>query len=252
MPILAHLSIPSDRAIASLFLLPECDMACRFCGSESGFETMGQQEAEDLLETLEAQGVLNVVLGGGEPLLWPHQMDALIQKGRDLGLLMQLCTTGLHLSKEEKQWPQVDRLILPLESLEEGVHDWLRRYPGGHHRVVMQHLEQAVGTERRITVSTVVTRENIAELPRLGDHLAQLVGRGLKLHAWHLYRFIPTGRAGTKHRDALDLSAEDYLGAVQREKGKGRPFPIFRRSDLRHPSSVIYIWRERGGWKTAI
>lgn len=252
MAILTNLSLPTNRAIASLFLLPECDMACRFCGSESGFDTMTQQQAEDLLETLEAQGVTNVVLGGGEPLLWPHKMDALIQKGRDLGLLMQLCTTGLHLSTKAEDWPQAHRLILPLESLEEGVHNWLRRFPGGHHQIVMKHLEHAVGTDRRITISTVVTRENVAELPRLGDHLAELVSRGLKLHAWHLYRFIPTGRAGAKHREALDLSAEAYLTAVQHEKGKGRPFPIFRRSDLRHPSSVIYLWRERGAWKTAV
>ncbi len=247
-----NLSLPPDRTIASLFLLPKCDMACRFCGSESGFDTMTQQEAEDLLTTLKAQGVRNVVLGGGEPLLWPHQLDALIRKGQSLGLLMQLCTSGLQLPEHELEWPKADRLILPLESLEEGVHDGLRRAPGGHHRVVMKHLERAIGTGRPMTLSTVVTRENVSDLPRIGDHLAHLMSRGLRLHAWHLYRFVPTGRAGAKHRDALDLATEDYSAAVQREKGKGRPFPIFRRSDLRHPSTVIYIWKEQGNWRTAL
>lgn len=252
MTSLADLLIPADRAIASLFLTPECSMACRFCGSEAGFEPMTLEEGLYLLERVAAAGATNVVLGGGEPLQWKPGVAPLLARGRELGLVMQLCTNGLHLPENPAAWPAADRVILPLEATEARLHDGLRRFPGGHHRLVLRHLESLVGTGRRVTLSTVVTRENQEELPRLGDLLLNFHQRGVLIHAWHLYRFVPTGRAGRTHGEALALPAETYRNAVQAQKDRRLPFPVFRRSDLRHPSSVVYLWKEAGGWRTAV
>jgi hypothetical protein len=86
----------------------------------------------------------------------------------------------------------------------------------------------------------------------LVDLLLDFHRRGVLIHAWHLYRFVPTGRAGRAHGDALTLPAEAYRNAVQNQKDRRFPFLVFRRSDLRHPSSVVYLWKEAGGWRSAV
>jgi MoaA/NifB/PqqE/SkfB family radical SAM enzyme len=251
MPPLADLAIPPDRAIASVFLTPDCGMACRFCGSERGFDAMTQEEAFALLDRVAEAGVTNVVLGGGEPLQWKPGLAPLLERGRALGLVMQVCTNGLHLPTDPLAWPRADRFILPLEATVPALHDGLRRFPGGHQRVVLGHLEALVGMGRRVTLSTVVTRENLDEVPRLGDLLLDYQRRGVLIHAWHLYRFIPTGRAGLANGADLTLPKEAYRIAVQAQKDRGLPFPVYRRSDLRHPSTVLYFWKESGSWRTA-
>lgn len=240
------LRMPSGRTIASFFLLPDCLMACRFCGSARRFDTLSQGESEALLEAVAERGIRSVVLGGGEPLLWPHDLDGLMARARELGIHVQLCTSGLHLPADPALWPRAEGIILPLEAMDSRIHDRLRRGPESHHRQVLSHLEALVASGTRITVSTVVTKENLAELPRIGAHLDGLAARGLHLHAWHLYRFIPFGRGGARNREALGISMEAYQNAAKAEQAVPRPYRVYRRSDLRHPSTVVYLWKERG------
>jgi MoaA/NifB/PqqE/SkfB family radical SAM enzyme len=239
---------PAKR-IASIFLLPDCAMACAFCGSATGFDTFSRIQAEGVLADLAAQGVRNVVLGGGEPLQWPHGLGDLARFAKGLGFTVQLCTNGVRLPEDLAGLGAVDRFILPLESDGPEAHDRLRRHPGGHHALVWRRLEALREAGREITLSTVVTRENLDHLPRLAAQLRGFQAKGARLHAWHLYRFLPIGRGGAPNAGRLATDAEAYRSAVEAVKQEGLGFPVYRRSDMVHASTVAYVWAEGGALK---
>ena len=243
---LSHVQLPPGKRIASLFLLPDCDMACRFCGSDLGFSVMTFEAAQDLLHRLRDLGLDQVVLGGGEPLLWPYRLPRLAAAARRLGFTVQVCTNGLRLTEELLRDEAIDRFILPMESLDAETHDRLRRAPGGHHHRIRERIGRAVALGRELTFSTVVTAENLTHLPALADHLEDLARNGARIHAWHLYRFLPIGRGGLRNAELLATSAQAYRAAVEAVRRGHRGFPIYRRSDMVHASSVAYFWAEDG------
>ena len=238
--------VGQGKRVATLFLLPHCDMSCTFCASESGFSVMSFEEAAGLLRGLARGPVRSVVLGGGEPFLWPHGLVRLARLGRSLGLLVQVCTNGVHLPRGFERLEGIDRYILPLESMVPLQHDALRRHPRGHHAVVLQRIAELAGTGRQLTVSTVVTRANIGCLEAIADYLCGIRLRGVALHAWHLYRFLPVGRGGTVHATDLAVAEADYLRACETARSLARGFRVFRRPDMQRSSTVEYFWFERG------
>jgi MoaA/NifB/PqqE/SkfB family radical SAM enzyme len=234
------------KRIASLFLTPLCDMGCRFCASETDFSTMSFDEATSLLSALRRR-VEGVVLGGGEPFLWPHDLEKLACLACDMGFQVQVCTNGVSLPEGFEHIDAIHRYILPLEAMDPGMHDGLRiRAGGGHHGIVMDRIQALAKAGREITLSTVVTSKNIAELQPIAEWLAWQSLVGLKVHAWHLYRFLPVGRGGAQHGQELAVDREAYLRACSAMKTAGLPFPVLRRDDMTRASTVEFCWFEKG------
>ncbi|MBI3130358.1 MAG: radical SAM protein [Acidobacteria bacterium] len=248
---LSKLDIPPGKVIASIYLLPHCNMSCRFCGSELDFSAISFEQAFELLAHLRALGFTQVVLGGGEPFLWPHDLVALCRKAKAMGFLVQVCTNGTLMPIGIEDEPSIDRFILPLESATPERHDRLRRHSKGHHAQVLEQLARLADAGCSITLSTVVTRENLTELPALADHLQDLKAAGANLHAWHLYRFLPTGRQGRDHSAELLTSTQAYRAAVDGVRAQNRGFTIYRRSDMLRSSTVAYFWADGGLIRTA-
>lgn len=244
VPILRGLD-PRKR-IASLFLTPLCDMGCRFCASEADFSVMSFAEATMLLSALRGR-VDGVVLGGGEPFLWPHGLEKLACLACDMGLQVQVCTNGVNMPAGFERLEAVHRYILPLEAMDPGLHDRLRiRAGGGHHGIVMDRIQALSRAGREITLSTVVTSENLGGLQAIAEWLAWQTLVGLKVHAWHLYRFLPVGRGGAAHGQELAVERDLYLRACGAVKAAGLPFPVLRRDDMTRASTVEFCWFEKG------
>jgi len=237
------------KRIASLFLLPQCDMSCRFCASEQNFSVMSFEQAAGLLRALRATSIDNVVLGGGEPFLWPHDLERLCGLAHQLGFLVQVCTNGVSLPEGFARIPTIDRYILPLESMDPGLHNGLRRHRNGHHELVLQRIESLASSRRELTVSTVVTRENVERLGEIADYLDATRRAGVAIHAWHLYRFLPIGRGGQQNAEGLDVPLRDFLRACARIQCRDLGFPVYRRDDMLRSSSVEFFWLERGQLK---
>jgi len=235
-----------NKRIASLFLLPHCDMRCTFCASRQDFSVMAFNEAERLLRALRARSIENVVLGGGEPFLWPHDVLRLSRLASGLGFVVQICTNGTSMPAGFERIECVDRYILPLESMDPGLHDGLRIHPAGHHALVRGRIERLVGSERSLTVSTVVTSSNLERLAEVGEFLEGARSRGIRVHAWHLYRFLPVGRGGARHAARLAVSREGYHKSCSALQGGRFGFPVYRRPDMLRSRSVEYFWIEGG------
>jgi len=232
------------KRIASLFLLPQCDMTCRFCASESEFSVMTFEQAVGLLEALREQGIRNVVFGGGEPTLWPHDPERLCGVARRLGFFVQLCTNGVGLGAALERRPEFDRCILPLESMDPAVHDALRQLASGHHALVLRRIAELSDAKVELSLATVVTRENLSGLTAIGEHLTEARRSGAAIHAWHLYRFLPVGRAGRAQSERLGVSRAEYLGACASARAAAKGYSVYRRNNMLRSRSVEFFWFE--------
>ncbi len=203
------------------------------------------------LDTLRARGFDQVVLGGGEPCEWPGDWRFAAREAKARQFHVQLGTNGVLLPDGFARTPHVDRFVLPLDAAHPELHNDLRRSaPSGrgtctdHHALILRRLETLRRAEREVTVSTVVNAANLAETATVGQWLHRYAARGGRVHAWHLYRFIPTGRGGAQHAAALDISDEAYEAAVLTGRRAAGGLRVFKRPDMRHSLTVDFFWQE--------
>jgi len=233
--------------VAVVFLQPQCNMHCTFCITEDNFNAITFEQATNLLDALKGGGtVRSVVLGGGEPFDWPHDVMALGRYGRSLGLLMQVGTNGIALPEGFEHLDAFDRYVLPLESVDPGPHNAMRLYRGRHHSIIMDRLESLRTVRGSVTISTVITQRNVEHVVDVGRFLGEYVQRGGNVHAWHLYQFLPIGRGGALNE--IDLAIPEYLyqSTCEQAESLGLPFRLYRRSDMYHSRTVEFFWVERG------
>jgi len=239
--------------IATVFLLPKCDLSCRFCGSDLGFNALDESEALRWVSFAATNGYSSVVLGGGEPLLWPGDLQRVGARAKELGMVVQLNTNGVAWRKELETTDAIDRIILPLDGATAESHDYLRKPRGGHRAVVEDRLDRLSKSGKQATVGSVICRPNLAELAQLAAELQGRVDRGLNLHAWHLYRFIPIGRGGAVdgRNDEFGLEADEFrrhCEPIQAQQGTARTWKIFRRPDMTQSRDVDFFWKDKGVW----
>jgi MoaA/NifB/PqqE/SkfB family radical SAM enzyme len=203
------------------------------------------------LETLCARGFDQVVVGGGEPCEWPGDWRYAVREAKARGFHVQLGTNGVLLPEGFARTPGVDRFVLPLDAAHPELHNGLRLGgPAGrgacadHFSLILRRLETLRRAAREVTVSTVVNAANLAETAAIGKWLSQYAAKGGQVHAWHLYRFIPTGRGGAQHAAALDISDEAYEAAVLTARRAAGNLRVFKRPDMRHSLTVDFFWQE--------
>jgi MoaA/NifB/PqqE/SkfB family radical SAM enzyme len=221
-------------------------MECPYCITEDGVQGLTFPDAVAALEAMRADGVDNIVLGGGEPLLWRHDAFLLAARAKQMGFYVQLGTNGIRLPPGFENRPEVDRYVLPLDSMDPAVHDYLRPWRESHHAMILARLERLRAVRKSTTISTVVTRRNAAGLEEVGDYLRGIDPAGEWIHAWHLYRFLPHGRGGEMNAADLAVTPGEYEEAVRGPRSAGLPFPVYRRFDMKKAKSVEFHWAEGG------
>jgi MoaA/NifB/PqqE/SkfB family radical SAM enzyme len=252
-----HVEPNPKKSIAAVFLLPQCDMGCTFCGSELGFDRLRFDEALELFDALERAGYANLVLGGGEPALWRdgnRHLGALAAAAKARGFLVQVNTNGIALPTDSGHgylnWAGVDRFILPLDGATAASHDALRivlgRRSTGHFELVERRVAECTERGRELTFGTVLTSGSAEEIEDLVGVLQARLTAGARIHAWHLYRFQAVGRGGRDTASQFAIDPEPYREACRCAKAAGLPFPVYQRDDMLHSSSVEFFWREGG------
>ncbi len=203
------------------------------------------------LDTLRARGFDQVVLGGGEPCEWPGDWRFAAREAKARGFHVQLGTNGVLLPDGFAHTPGVDRFVLPMDASHAELHNDLRRSaatgPGAcadHFSLILRRLETLQRAGQEVTVSTVVNAANLAETAAIGQWLSRYAAQGGRVHAWHLYRFIPTGRGGGQHASTLDISDEAYEAAVLTGRRAAGSVRVFKRPDMRHSLTVDFFWQE--------
>jgi mycofactocin radical SAM maturase len=182
-----------------------CNLHCDHClsGSGPGHQRPNElttAEALDFVDQLDEMDVFQVNIGGGEPFVRPDVME-LLGALTDRGISTCVSTNGTQLDAATLDRVEaMDPLFLQVSM------DGLRaendaiRGEGVYDRVV-DSLERLAERDVGTTVNTVVTRQNVADLPEIYD-LAESHGAGLRLN-----RFRPSGR-GEDTWDQFRLEAD--------------------------------------------
>ncbi len=221
-------------------------MDCTFCVTEDDFEPIAPGAALELLDRLAAEGVRTVTFGGGEPFAWPHDVLNLARAAKQRGLFVQIGTNGIALPAGFEELDEVDRWVMPLESTDARIHDSMRLHRGGHHALQLERLAALQKVGKSVTLSTVLTQSNQQSLPGLAEHLREYHAITQNIHAWHIYRFLPLGRGGSRNKRELDLTRDQYLEACEVVRALELPFTIYRRPDMYRSKTVEFYWSEGG------
>lgn len=229
-------------AVAVIFLGSRCNMNCTFCITSNGVDSIPFEQAIALLHDLKARGVRSIVLGGGEPFIWPHDIIELTAKAKDLGFTVQVGTNGIALPDGYEHISSIDRYVLPLDGADPETHDGLREYKTSHHALILDRLYTLKKAHKPVTLSTIFTRKNIDGILELAHFLADFTIDRNIIHAWHLYKFIPVGREGAQHADELAVSREEYLSICNKILAMGFDFRIYKRADMYHSRTVEFYW----------
>jgi MoaA/NifB/PqqE/SkfB family radical SAM enzyme len=246
----AFAAAPPPVSVAVLMLTAACDMDCPYCGAEDAFRAMEQAEAEGLCASLASAGVRSVVLGGGEPFCWRGDLRRLAGAAKAAGLEVQVGSNLRRLPTDAPRWPEVDRWVLPLESADPERHDALRPGAPSHYGVVRAGLESFLRAGREVTVSSVARPGAEADLRGVGALLEAQRLLGLRLHAWHLYRFQPMGRHGREHAARFSQDEAQWRDLALGLRARYPGLPLLLRPELLRSRDVAFFWGVPGGiWR---
>ncbi len=170
-------------------------MNCKFCMSEEE-----DLDRNFVLKKLEELRNCTVVFTGGEPLL--YDVNDYLKAAKKSGLKTKVQTNGTLI--RELNLELVDVVNLPIDG-RKSVHDRLRGK--GHFSAVMKAAKFVRGS-CRLSVTTVVTKENVSEVKPVGE-----IVTSLKAESWKLFKFKPKGRG--KNHPELSISDREFEKAVK-------------------------------------
>lgn len=220
LPIFQPRSVPAaladraravDRADRPVYVVWEltlkCDLACRHCGSRAGVARPAElslAEALDLVGQLQAIGVKEVTLIGGEAYLYEGWLQV-VAAIRRLGMQCSVVTAGRGWTRDLTQSAKqagVQTVSFSLDG-DETSHDRLRGARGAY-RSALEGMNHSTAVGLPISVNTQVNR---LSLPHLSDVFEQVMRSGA--HGWQIQLTVPAGRAADEPE--LILQPHDLL-----------------------------------------
>lgn len=188
-----------------------CPMACLGCYNPFGESDADAELVESVLEQMQVAGIRNIMLSGGDPLLWPL-LPYTLERCSALGIRVGLDTTGVALGKwlRDPDFAQaVTTLGLPLDGHDEATQAAFRKSREPQlHRLLAETAADAVVRGMHVRIHTVVSRSNVHALDKIGS-----VVRKIRPAQWTLYQWWPR-RASTKLIGELSVSQPEFESAV--------------------------------------
>lgn len=155
---------PGDLRTLALDVTHRCNMECPHCYAE----TFRQAVPVDLsvlqkaLDEAYELGVYHYVLQGGEPIVDPDRLEAIISMIHPDETYINVVSNGWEMSREKIRWLKmlkVDKIAFSLDSGIESEHDNNRR-PGSFQRV-MKAIDDVIQEGLFTSISTVVTHTSL-------------------------------------------------------------------------------------------
>jgi MoaA/NifB/PqqE/SkfB family radical SAM enzyme len=200
---------------------------------------MSKKDAFRILGEAKKMGVFQVIIEGGEPMLY-KDVFAILEYSLSLGFETNLVTNGTLISPEraKKFWQMADKfgnwpgIQVSLDSIRNEVNDINR----GKGQLVRWGIENLLGAGVPISLGIVVTHDNVPYLKEIVDMYYPRIRR------FHFIGLMPTWKS-VQNKLKIRLSPEDYavLG-VQDEQMKA-----FSRL---HPDLEITVLKDKDDFPT--
>jgi radical SAM protein with 4Fe4S-binding SPASM domain len=158
-----------------------CNFRCAYCyvPHDSYFKgELTRAQIKDAILQAKALGALKIIILGGEPSIYPHTLD-LIRFIRSHGLQTEMFTNGTGITPgfAEQLHANHTRVVLKMNSFDPALQDRLAGYAGAFLLIqnALAHLKNAgyPSPDHFLAVSTIICRQNIAELPRMWQWLRE-------------------------------------------------------------------------------
>lgn len=170
------------------------------------------------------KGYHKITIGGGDPLSRPD-IIALLESIKKLGFQINLDTVGtpllgntnakfygtqlVHQVSAKVLAGIVDNIGIPLDGSNQEIASAFRR---GRETLFADQLRiiQLLGDAgAKICLNTVVSKLNQADLPKLLKCISIL-----PIQKWQLFQFMPIGLLGSRNREKLEISEENFRQAI--------------------------------------
>jgi radical SAM protein with 4Fe4S-binding SPASM domain len=152
-----------------------CNFSCPYCYVPTEAQLRGEMSTEEhkrvLLEARDL-GAGRIIILGGEPSIYP-QLEEMMAFIREAGMAVEMFTNGSGITTDLARFlfENEIRVVLKMNSFDTELQDTLsgRQGAGELIRRALSNLKAAgyPGQDRFLAVSTVICRQNIAELPRM-------------------------------------------------------------------------------------
>jgi radical SAM protein with 4Fe4S-binding SPASM domain len=215
---LIELNINMDPVRVEFELTEQCNLLCTFCYNSR--HPASSNIADDILEKLSRENVLEIVLTGGEPLLHPEfhnifvRASALFQKA-------MVQTNGTFINEQTVEFLKKHKIHSVNVSLhgQKNVHEKLTAIPGCYDLAVSA-IKHLLRYGIRTASNFVLTSQNITSFSETADMLY-----AMGLREMTLTRFTPAG-FGAKNRE-LAVLIEDLISVLYIAKEKMAVHPDF-------------------------
>ena len=190
--------------IVFLKLTSKCNNNCKYCYDSKKHPDLSLKELKKIFKLVHNNGAEAIVLTGGEPLL-RKEIPEIFRAIKKCGLKIYLDTSGDFFFKYKKEIEKyVDTIGLPLDYAS----DKKAYRSSKNFRSVLKILKFYSETEKgpKIRIGTVVTKENIVDIEKIGQLLKKY-----KIDSWKIYQFIPLGPNGFTNRKSLLVNAKSFL-----------------------------------------
>ena len=171
-----------------------CPLKCAHC-----YINAGEREAEGVLSTREAYGVIDqicdlgspvVILSGGEPLMRDDIFE-IARYGTKKGLRMAMGTSGVLIDEKAARDIKdsgIRKVAVSIDSADPAVHDRFRGLPGAWERAV-QGIRHCIHEGVGVQINTTVLSPGIRAINEVVT-----LGTGFGVNDYQIFFPVPTGR----------------------------------------------------------
>ena len=186
-----------------------CNNNCKCCfGPPKNLRELNFLKLKKIFKFLHKSGAKAIVLTGGEPLL-RKDFKNIIQELKKYNFKIYLDTGGYSFFYQDLILKNIDVLGLPIY------------FPSYNYKnaadlkTIIKILGFVKGKKDRptIRIGTVVTKENINYLKRIGNLIKKY-----PIDIWKLYEFTPQNINAVKNKSVLEISAKQFDAAAKKVK----------------------------------
>lgn len=155
---------PGNLRTIALDVTPRCNMRCSHCYAET-FVYVKPIDLDVLRRALDdayEMGVFHYVLQGGEPIMDPHRLEAIVDMCHPDETYINVVSNGWAMTSSRIRWLKdlkVDKIAFSLDSGIEEEHDAIRGH--GSFARVLSAIENVLEAGLGTSISTVVTHESL-------------------------------------------------------------------------------------------
>jgi PqqA peptide cyclase len=224
-----------------------CPLHCVYCSNPLDLRRAGEElTTEDWLQVLEEARVLGIVqlhFSGGEPLL-RTDLEALVQRGRELEFYTNLITSGAGLTRERAKTLAacgLDNVQLSIQASTSDLNNWIGGRKSYQEKVEAAEIIRESGLA--FSMNVVLHRLNLDQLEQIIDFCAAWGAERLELANTQYYGWALVNREGLLPTKDQVLRAETVYERKKSEL-KGRMELIWVRPDYYEPFPKPCM----GGW----